>query len=95
MRDEKGSAFVISIMTGDYGTRAEDAYNATKTLRAHIESHEGTGFASGFSDVIVAPTVAEGFRGLIQTIGMGQLRPNLVIMRYPDQWKKESQVSSP
>jgi hypothetical protein len=35
--------------------------------------HQGTGFASGFSDVIVAPTVAEGFRGLIQTIGMGQV----------------------
>lgn len=53
----------------------------SQKLREHIEDVEGSGFVSGFSDVIVAPSVAEGFRNLIQTIGMGSLRPNLVIMR--------------
>ncbi|KAK3285069.1 Protein ccc1, partial [Cymbomonas tetramitiformis] len=83
-----GTAFVVSIMTGDYGARAEDAYTATKRLRIHIEELQGSGFISALSDVVVAPTVAQGFRTIVQTIGMGQLRPNLVIMRFPDRWKR-------
>jgi hypothetical protein len=40
-------------------------------------------------DVIVARTMEEGFRSLIQSMGIGNLKPNMVCMRYPEIWRDE------
>lgn len=39
--------------------------------------------------MIVARTMEEGFRSLIQSMGIGNLKPNMVCMRYPEIWRDE------
>jgi len=51
--------------------------------------HEGLlNKTRGFEDRIVAPTFTDGARSLIQTCGIGNLRPNVVVSQFPPTWAK-------
>lgn len=41
------------------------------------------------AEVIVANNVVEGFRLIVQTMGLANLKPNIVCMRYPEIWREE------
>lgn len=41
----------------------------------------------GVAEVIVARRLLDGFRGVIQTMGLANLKPNIVCMRYPEIWR--------
>mmetsp|Transcript_69726 Transcript_69726/g.220759 ORF Transcript_69726/g.220759 Transcript_69726/m.220759 type:complete len:1075 (+) Transcript_69726:77-3301(+) len=82
---EKGTGlcFVASIMEGEYADRANDAYLAKKRLIKHINDEQ----FEAFSEVVVAKSVPAGFRAVMQLAGLGNLRPNLVVMRWPERWR--------
>ena len=46
----------------------------------------------GFAQVVVAPSMRDGVRGLLQSAGLGGLTPNLLVLRYPERWRSISDV---
>lgn len=45
--------------------------------------------------MIVASNMVDGFRLILQTMGLANLKPNIVCMRYPEIWKEEKHSSIP
>ncbi|CAF2993772.1 unnamed protein product [Rotaria sp. Silwood2] len=43
----------------------------------------------GFAEVLAAKDVEDGISTLIQTEGLGGLRPNTIVLCWPAQWKKD------
>lgn len=39
------------------------------------------------AEVVVASRLTEGFRITLQTMGLANLKPNIVCMRYPEIWR--------
>lgn len=75
----------VSIMEGDYKDKAEEARQACRLLSTYIDYKN----CEGVAEVIVAVNMWEGFRGIVQTMGLGNLKPNIVCMRYPEIWREE------
>ena len=57
-------------------------------LQAHMEDQG----CEGFAQVVVAPSMRDGVRGLLQSAGLGGLTPNLLVLRYPERWRSISDV---
>ncbi|XP_062096246.1 cation-chloride cotransporter 1 isoform X1 [Humulus lupulus] len=87
----RGMSIFVSILDGDYHECAEDAKEATKQLATYIEYKR----CEGVAEIVVAPNMSEGFRGIIQTMGLGNLKPNIVVMRYPEIWRRENLTEIP
>lgn len=81
----------VSILDGDYHECAEDAKVACKQLATYIEYKR----CEGVAEIVVAPSMTEGFRGILQTMGLGNLKPNIVVMRYPEIWRRENLTEIP
>lgn len=81
----------FSILDGDYHECAEDAKTACKQLAAYIDYKR----CEGVAEIVVAPSMSEGFRGIVQTMGLGNLKPNIVVMRYPEIWRRENLIEIP
>lgn len=45
----------------------------------------------GFTEVVLVPHVAENVCAVIQCVGMGSLRPNTVIVGWPNNWRNRLQ----
>ncbi|KAB1997810.1 hypothetical protein ES319_D12G048700v1 [Gossypium barbadense] len=82
----RGMSIFINILDGDYHERAEDAKAACKQLDTYINYKN----CEGVAEIVVAPNMSEGFRGVVQTMGLGNLKPNIVVMRYPEIWRREN-----
>ncbi|XP_039049453.1 cation-chloride cotransporter 1-like isoform X2 [Hibiscus syriacus] len=82
----RGMSIFINILDGDYHERAEDAKAACKQLDNYINFKN----CEGVAEIVVAPNMTEGFRGIVQTMGLGNLKPNVVVMRYPEIWRREN-----
>lgn len=52
----------VSILDGDYHERVEDAKAACKQLATYIDYKR----CEGVAEIVVAPTMSEGFRGLFR-----------------------------
>ncbi|KAK4778969.1 hypothetical protein SAY86_006497 [Trapa natans] len=87
----RGMSIFVSILDGDYHERAEDAKTACKQLDTYIEYKN----CEGVAEIVVAPNMSEGFRGIVQTMGLGNLKPNIVVMRYPEIWRRENLTEIP
>uniref|UniRef100_A0A7N0U443 Cation-chloride cotransporter 1 n=1 Tax=Kalanchoe fedtschenkoi TaxID=63787 RepID=A0A7N0U443_KALFE len=87
----RGMSIFVSILDGDYHERAEDAKEATKQLGTYIEYKR----CEGVAEIVVAPSMSAGFQGIIQTMGLGNLKPNIVVMRYPEIWRRENLTEIP
>lgn len=87
----RGMSIFASILDGDYHECAEDAKIACKQLSTYIEYKR----CEGVAEIIVAPNMSEGFRGIVQTMGLGNLKPNIVVMRYPEIWRRENLIEIP
>lgn len=42
----------------------------------------------GFSEQVVATTFDEGANALMQTCGIGRLRPNIAVLAFPNEWSR-------
>ncbi|KAJ6810646.1 putative cation-chloride cotransporter 1 [Iris pallida] len=87
----RGMSIFFSIIDGDYHELAEDAKTACRQLSTYIDYKR----CEGVAEIIVAPTMSEGFRGIVQTMGLGNLKPNIVVMRYPEIWRRENLTQIP
>lgn len=87
----RGMSIFVSIIDGDYHERAEDAKEACKALSTYIDYKR----CEGVAEIVVAPSMSDGFRGIIQTMGLGNLKPNIVVMRYPEIWRRENLTEIP
>lgn len=81
----------VSILDGDYHECAEDAKTACKQLSTYIDYKR----CEGVAEIVVAPNMSHGFRGIVQTMGLGNLKPNIVVMRYPEIWRRENLTEIP
>ena len=75
-------SMVAGVVTGTYQAKAVATDQYWEDLRAHVES---VGF-HGFTEVLCSNNFIAGFNTLLQIGGLGNLRPNIVIMRYPEEW---------
>ncbi|KAK4709854.1 hypothetical protein R3W88_004367 [Solanum pinnatisectum] len=87
----RGMSIFISIIDGDYHERVEDAKAACKQLSMYIDYKQ----CEGVAEIVVAPNMSEGFRGIVQTMGLGNLKPNIIVMRYPEIWRRENLIEIP
>ncbi|KAL9452844.1 hypothetical protein AB3S75_008603 [Citrus x aurantiifolia] len=87
----RGMSIFVSILDGDYHECAEDAKTACKQLATYIDYKR----CEGVAEIVVAPNMSEGFRGIVQTMGLGNLKPNIVVMRYPEIWRRENLTEIP
>ncbi|KAL8507353.1 hypothetical protein ACS0TY_018048 [Phlomoides rotata] len=87
----RGMSIFVSILDGDYHECAEDAKAACRALSTYIEYKR----CEGVAEIVVAPSMSDGFRGIIQTMGLGNLKPNIVVMRYPEIWRRENLTEIP
>ncbi|KAL2327471.1 hypothetical protein Fmac_020898 [Flemingia macrophylla] len=87
----RGMSIFVSILDGDYHECAEDAKAACKQLSTYIDYKN----CEGVAEIVVAPNMSVGFRGIIQTMGLGNLKPNIVVMRYPEIWRRENLTEIP
>ncbi|KAM7270327.1 hypothetical protein ACFE04_029541 [Oxalis oulophora] len=87
----RGMSIFVSILDGDYLERVEDAKTACKQLATYIDYKS----CEGVAEIVVAPSMTEGFRGIVQTMGLGNLKPNIVVMRYPEIWRRENLTEIP
>lgn len=87
----RGMSLFVSIIDGDYHELAEEAKLACHQLSTYIDYKR----CEGVAEIIVAPNMSEGFRGIVQTMGLGNLKPNIVVMRYPEIWRRENLCQIP
>ncbi|KAJ4976893.1 hypothetical protein NE237_001999 [Protea cynaroides] len=87
----RGMSIFVSILDGDYHECAEEAKVACQQLRTYIEYKR----CEGVAEIVVAPSMSDGFRGIVQTMGLGNLKPNIVVMRYPEIWRRENLTEVP
>ncbi|KAG8052047.1 hypothetical protein GUJ93_ZPchr0001g32985 [Zizania palustris] len=87
----RGMSIFVSIIDGDYHECAEDAKTACRQLSTYIDYKR----CEGVAEIIVAPSMANGFRSIVQTMGLGNLKPNIIVMRYPEIWRIENLTQIP
>ncbi|KAJ7547439.1 hypothetical protein O6H91_08G086400 [Diphasiastrum complanatum] len=87
----RGMSIFVSIMEGDYKEKAEDARQACRLLSSYIDYKN----CEGVAEIIVARNICDGFRGIVQTMGLANLKPNIVCMRYPEIWREEKYSDIP
>ncbi|XP_024081059.1 solute carrier family 12 member 4 isoform X3 [Cimex lectularius] len=80
----KGLTVCVSVINGDFSQCAGEAMAAKQSLRKTMEEEK----VKGFVDVLVSSDVAEGLSHLIQTTGLGGMKPNTVILGWPYGWRQ-------
>ena len=75
-------SMVATVITGAFKDKAAVADQYWKDLSCHVEAQ---GF-HGFTEVLCSSNFIYGFNTLLQIGGLGNLRPNIVLMRYPEEW---------
>ncbi|VVC95186.1 unnamed protein product, partial [Leptidea sinapis] len=77
-------AFASQLKAGDFTKRSGEAATAKQNLRKCMEEEK----VKGFTDVLVAHSIADGLSHLVQTTGLGGLKPNTVIVGWPYGWRQ-------
>uniref|UniRef100_A0A2A4K3L9 Amino acid permease/ SLC12A domain-containing protein n=1 Tax=Heliothis virescens TaxID=7102 RepID=A0A2A4K3L9_HELVI len=85
----KGLTVCVSVLGGDFPRRAGDASSARQNLRKVMDEEK----VKGFVDVLVSPDIAEGLSHLVQTTGLGGLKPNTVIVGWPYGWRQAERAA--
>uniref|UniRef100_A0A182WF93 SLC12A transporter C-terminal domain-containing protein n=1 Tax=Anopheles minimus TaxID=112268 RepID=A0A182WF93_9DIPT len=80
----KGLAVVVTLIPGDFTKRAGEAAAAKQALRKVMDDEK----VKGFCDVLVASNIADGLSHAVQTIGLGGMKPNTVIIGWPYGWRQ-------
>ncbi|GJP42960.1 hypothetical protein CLOM_g2480 [Closterium sp. NIES-68] len=87
----RGMTIFATILEGRFRDRAEDARSASHLLLSYIDYKR----CEGVAEAIVADSLNEGFRIAVQTMGLANLKPNIVCMRYPEIWREDIQRDIP
>ncbi|XP_037817276.1 solute carrier family 12 member 6 isoform X7 [Lucilia sericata] len=85
----KGLTICVSVIQGDHTKIGHRAVEAKQALRKYMDDEK----VKGFCDVMVAKEIGEGLSSVIQTIGLGGMKPNTVIVGWPYSWRQEGKQS--
>ncbi|CAK9808493.1 Solute carrier family 12 member 6 [Anthophora plagiata] len=85
----KGLTICVSCISGDYIQNTGQTLAAKVNLRKTIGEEK----VKGFVDVLVAKDVVDGLSSLVQTTGLGGMKPNTVILGWPYRWKQSQEES--
>ncbi|XP_037946069.1 solute carrier family 12 member 6 isoform X1 [Teleopsis dalmanni] len=85
----KGLTICVSVIQGDHNKINSKAVEAKAALRKLMDDER----VKGFCDVMVAKEISEGLSSVIQTIGLGGMKPNTVIVGWPYSWRQEGKQS--
>ncbi|XP_018569114.1 solute carrier family 12 member 4 isoform X2 [Anoplophora glabripennis] len=80
----KGLTICSSVIGGEYTRSCGEAMAAKQSLSKTMEEER----VKGFADVLVARDITEGLSNLVQTAGLGGLKPNTVILGWPYGWRQ-------
>ncbi|XP_030032006.1 solute carrier family 12 member 4 isoform X2 [Manduca sexta] len=87
----KGLTVCVSVLGGEFPRRAGEAGAARLNLRRCMDDEK----LKGFVDVLVAPSIPDGLSHLVQTTGLGGLKPNTVIVGWPYTWRHSEEALEP
>ncbi|CAM9200952.1 unnamed protein product, partial [Lampetra fluviatilis] len=82
----KGLLIVGSVLQGAYLHSHREVQAAEQTIRRLMESER----VKGFCQVVVASRASEGVSHLVQSSGLGGLKPNTVLMGWPTRWRQST-----
>ncbi|PAA68892.1 hypothetical protein BOX15_Mlig002002g2 [Macrostomum lignano] len=87
----KGLLMAATLLEGDVSDPV--SRSAARQSREQLKSCMDREKAKGFSQAVICTNRSEGLSVLIQSLGIGALRPNTVVVGWPTQWKAESPES--
>ncbi|KAF6217197.1 hypothetical protein GE061_001551 [Apolygus lucorum] len=80
----KGLTVCVAVIPGEFSSKAGEAAAAKQSLMKIMEEEK----VKGFVDVMVSKDIAEGISHMVQTTGLGGLKPNTVILGWPYGWRQ-------
>ncbi|XP_064090333.1 solute carrier family 12 member 4-like isoform X2 [Macrobrachium nipponense] len=80
----KGLTIAVSVIEGDYTKSCGESLAARQSLRRAMDEEK----VKGFVDTLVAKNLTEGISHIIQTCGLGGMKPNTVILGWPYGWRQ-------
>ncbi|CAH1955661.1 unnamed protein product [Acanthoscelides obtectus] len=80
----KGLTICASVIGGDFTRCCGEAMAAKQSLNKTMEEER----VKGFAEILVARNISDGLSHLIQSAGLGGLKPNTVILGWPYGWRK-------
>ena len=81
----KGLTMVSSVLQGEYTDTVSQVKAAKEILKKFVDDYK----IQGFCEVIAAPDVTASVAQTVQGSGLGGLRPNTVVLAWPDLWRKK------
>ncbi|QQP58280.1 Uncharacterized protein FKW44_003544, partial [Caligus rogercresseyi] len=85
----KGLTIGVTVLEGHFGKMYGEAQAAKFSIQQVIKE-EGV---KGFADVVVSKDISDGVCHLTQTTGLGGMKPNTVILGWPNSWRKKEEDS--
>ncbi|XP_053475007.1 solute carrier family 12 member 6-like isoform X1 [Ictalurus furcatus] len=86
----KGLTIVGTVITGNFLYAYGESLAAEQTLKHLMEKER----VKGFVQCIVAQKLREGISHMIQSSGLGGMRPNAVVMGWPHAWRQNEDPQS-
>ncbi|RZB40153.1 solute carrier family 12 member 4 [Asbolus verrucosus] len=80
----KGLTVCAAVIGGDFTRSYGEAMAAKQSLRKTMDEER----VKGFVDILVARNITEGLSNLVQTAGLGGMKPNTVILGWPYGWRQ-------
>merc|ERR1719495_2908344 len=80
----KGLTVGATVVEGAFGTMYGESQAARQSLKQVIESEA----VKGFPEVVVGESISDCICHMIQTSGLGGMKPNTVILGWPNSWRK-------
>ncbi|XP_065341848.1 solute carrier family 12 member 6 isoform X2 [Cloeon dipterum] len=90
LKGGKGLNIGAAVYPGDYVPNVTDVIAVKDNLKKAMEKEK----VKGFADVLATADVPEGISHVVQTIGLGGLKPNTVILGWPNGWSKARHAHS-
>jgi len=86
----KGLTIGATVVKGEYGKMFAESQAARVSLRQVI-NNEGV---KGFPEVVVGENPSDCICHMVQTCGLGGMKPNTVILGWPNSWRKREDDST-
>ncbi|KAK4308193.1 hypothetical protein Pmani_020092 [Petrolisthes manimaculis] len=79
----KGLTMAVSVIDGEYSKSYGESHAAKQSLRRAMNEER----VKGFVDTLISKNITEGISHIIQTCGLGGMKPNTVILGWPYGWR--------
>jgi len=86
----KGLTIGATVVQGEYGKMFAESQAARVSLRQVINSEA----VKGFPEVVVGENISDCICHMVQTCGLGGMKPNTVILGWPNSWRKREDDST-